>query len=116
MQWDETPNAGFSMAKPLNAVNPNYLEGVNVLDEMKDLIRSFNFYQYAIAFAKTRSSMIRSSMGRFRLSTRTTPMSSPISMKAPKKLDGDFEYAALSGLFHLLLRDRRCACFITAMG
>jgi glycosidase len=31
---------------------PNYLEGVNVLDEMKDPYSILNFYQYAIALRK----------------------------------------------------------------
>lgn len=52
MQWDTTPNAGFSMAKPLNAVNPNYRDGVNALDEMKDAYSILNFYQYAIALRR----------------------------------------------------------------
>jgi glycosidase len=52
MQWDDTVNAGFSKAKPLNAANPNYQEGVNVLDEMKDPYSILNFYQFAIALRK----------------------------------------------------------------
>jgi glycosidase len=52
MQWNRDPNAGFTTGKPINAANPNYLEGVNVLDEMKDPYSILNFYQYAIALRK----------------------------------------------------------------
>jgi oligo-1,6-glucosidase len=52
MQWDRGVNAGFSAAQPLNPVNGNFDEGVNVLDEMKDAYSILNFYQYAIALRK----------------------------------------------------------------
>lgn len=48
MQWDTSVNAGFSKGKPINKVNSNYLEGVNVEEEMKDPYSIINFFQYAI--------------------------------------------------------------------
>lgn len=52
MQWDETPNAGFSSVAGANPVNENYRQGVNVLDEMKDPYSILNFYQYAISLRR----------------------------------------------------------------
>lgn len=52
MQWNDGPNAGFSMALPKNPVNGNALSGVNVLSEMKDPYSILNFYQYAIALRR----------------------------------------------------------------
>jgi glycosidase len=52
MQWDKTINAGFSSHAPINKVNDNYLEGVNVQDEMADPWSIINFFQYAIAKRK----------------------------------------------------------------
>lgn len=48
MQWTKGINAGFSAGKPINKVNANYLEGVNVEDEMKDPYSILNYFQYAI--------------------------------------------------------------------
>ena len=49
MQWDRGPYAGFThVENRVNKVNPNYLEGVNVLDQMNDPWSILNFYQYAI--------------------------------------------------------------------
>ena len=52
MQWDRSENAGFGSKPAINKVNPNYLEGVNVYDEMCDPYSILNFYQYAIALRK----------------------------------------------------------------
>jgi len=52
MQWDRTDNAGFSAHPGVNKVNDNYLNGVNVADEMSDPWSILNFYQYAIALRK----------------------------------------------------------------
>ena len=48
MQWDRGPNAGFSTKGSVNKVNMNYLQGVNVFDQMRDPWSILNFYQYAI--------------------------------------------------------------------
>ena len=44
--------AGFTTGTPINKVNENYLEGVNILDEMKDPYSILNYYQYAISKRK----------------------------------------------------------------
>ncbi len=48
MQWSKETNAGFSLQKPLIPVNENYLNGVNVKEQMEDPYSILNFYQYAI--------------------------------------------------------------------
>jgi glycosidase len=52
MQWDRSKNAGFSTGNPNNPANPDYLQGINVEDEMKDPWSIINFFQYAIALRK----------------------------------------------------------------
>jgi len=52
MQWDETDHAGFSSKGSINKANDNYLDGVNVMAEMRDPYSILNFYQYAIAIRK----------------------------------------------------------------
>ena len=48
MQWNHEENAGFGKKIAVNALNENYKEGVNVLDQMKDPWSIINFFQYAI--------------------------------------------------------------------
>ena len=48
MQWNHEENAGFGKKIAGNALNQNYKEGVNVLDQMKDPWSIINFFQYAI--------------------------------------------------------------------
>lgn len=52
MQWDNTPNAGFSKHKPWLAVNPNYPE-INVADELLDPNSVFYHYQKLIKLRHT---------------------------------------------------------------
>ncbi len=52
MQWNRRKNAGFSEATPFCKVNGNYLEGVNVAEEMEDPYSILNYFQYAISFRK----------------------------------------------------------------
>ena len=52
MQWDKTPNAGFSKGKPWFIVNKNYQDGINVLDEEKDPDSILNYYKKLIALRK----------------------------------------------------------------
>ena len=54
MQWNRGPNAGFSDATPINKVNQNYLEGVNVEDEQREPYSLWGFYRYAIGMRKRR--------------------------------------------------------------
>lgn len=49
MQWDRSAFAGFSPKGSPFKVNNNYLQGVNIQDEMEDPYSVLNFYQYAIA-------------------------------------------------------------------
>jgi oligo-1,6-glucosidase len=54
MQWDSTPNAGFTKAaRPWLAVNPNYL-GINVEAETKDRNSVLSFYRQLIEIRKSR--------------------------------------------------------------
>jgi oligo-1,6-glucosidase len=54
MQWDDTPNAGFTKAaKPWLAVNPNYL-AINVEAETKDQNSVLSFYRQLIAIRKSK--------------------------------------------------------------
>ena len=48
MQWNASPNAGFTTGKPWMAVNPNYLE-VNAERELADPDSVFNYYKKLIA-------------------------------------------------------------------
>lgn len=66
MQWDKSDFAGFSRIAPKTKVNSDYLEGVNVLDEMKDPWSVLNFYQYAIW--KRRDPFINEAVNRGKLS------------------------------------------------
>ena len=52
MQWNRGTNAGFSEAAPINKVNLNYLEGVNVEDEQNDPDSILNYARYAIEIRK----------------------------------------------------------------
>ena len=52
MQWDRSENAGFTKGKPHIKINDNYLQGVNVMDEMCDPYSILNFFQYAIGLRK----------------------------------------------------------------
>lgn len=51
MQWDDTPNAGFSTGKPWMAVNPNYTE-INAAAQVGDPDSVFAFYRELIRLRK----------------------------------------------------------------
>lgn len=53
-QWNQGKNAGFSEATPINMVNANYLEGVNVFDESNDPDSILSYYRIAISLRKRR--------------------------------------------------------------
>ncbi|MBP3694594.1 MAG: alpha-glucosidase [Thermoguttaceae bacterium] len=51
MQWDDSPNAGFSDGKPWIPVNPNYPQ-INAKDQLTRENSVFRFYQKLIALRK----------------------------------------------------------------
>lgn len=51
MQWDESPNAGFTTETSWIGVNPNYKE-INVARQKKDTDSVFNFYKKMISIKK----------------------------------------------------------------
>ncbi|MGB1901973.1 MAG: alpha-glucosidase [Flavobacteriaceae bacterium] len=57
MQWDSSPNAGFSNAKPWLAVNPNYSK-INVAKAEKDPLSILHYYRKMIAFRKAHPTLI----------------------------------------------------------
>ena len=57
MQWDSSPNAGFSKKKPWFYVNPNYKK-VNVEAQKKDPDSILNFYRKALRLRKSSKTLI----------------------------------------------------------
>ncbi|MGB2172318.1 MAG: glucohydrolase, partial [Flavobacteriaceae bacterium] len=57
MQWDASPNAGFSNAKPWLAVNPNYSE-INVAKAEQNPLSILHYYRKMIAFRKAHPTLI----------------------------------------------------------
>ena len=51
MQWDNTPNAGFTEGQPWININPNYRE-INVRKAIIDPHSVFHFYKKILAFRK----------------------------------------------------------------
>ena len=52
MQWDDTPNAGFTTGTPWLAVNRNYLM-INAADEVGDPDSVYNYYKELIRLRHT---------------------------------------------------------------
>ncbi len=52
MQWENSPNAGFSSHKPWLAINPNYTV-INVADQQSDRNSVLNFYKELIRLRKS---------------------------------------------------------------
>lgn len=52
MQWDDSPNAGFSSGTPWISVNPNYVE-VNAAAAMADPSSVFHYYRRLIGLRHT---------------------------------------------------------------
>ena len=52
MQWDDTPNAGFTTGTPWIMVNPNYT-GINAADQLARPDSVFHFYQKLIQLRHT---------------------------------------------------------------
>jgi oligo-1,6-glucosidase len=58
MQWDNSPNAGFSKAKKTwLPVNPNYSQ-INSEAEAQDPNSVFHYYQWLIAFRKRTPALV----------------------------------------------------------
>lgn len=51
MQWDNTPNAGFTEGKPWICVNPNYTK-INAQEQIKRKDSVFNYYKQLIRLRK----------------------------------------------------------------
>lgn len=51
MQWDSSPNAGFTAGKPWLRVNPNYT-AINVAAQEKDPGSVLNYYRYLVGLRK----------------------------------------------------------------
>jgi oligo-1,6-glucosidase len=60
MQWDATPNAGFSTATPWLKVNPNYAQ-INVAAALADEDSIFHHYRRLIALRKVTPTMVHGS-------------------------------------------------------
>ena len=57
MQWDDSPNAGFTTGTPWIAVNPNYTE-INAREQLARPDSVFHYYQKLVA--------LQAPLGRFR--------------------------------------------------
>lgn len=57
MQWDDTPNSGFSTVLPWIRINPNYHEN-NVNQQMSDPDSILNYYKKLIALRKENEALI----------------------------------------------------------
>lgn len=57
VQWDDTPNAGFSKGTPWLPVNPNYVD-INVKQALHDEMSIFHFYKELLSFRKTNKTLI----------------------------------------------------------
>ncbi len=56
MQWDASPNAGFSSVKPWMKIHPNYLLR-NLESQKKDLASLYHFYRNLIALRKVHTAL-----------------------------------------------------------
>lgn len=57
MQWDNTPNAGFTEGKPWICVNPNYTK-INAQEQIKRKDSVFNYYKQLIKLRKQNSIIV----------------------------------------------------------
>lgn len=69
MQWDDSPNAGFTRGKPWIKVNPNYTD-INVAQSLANPQSIFYYYQQLIQLRKTNPVMIE---GRYDLILEDDP-------------------------------------------
>jgi oligo-1,6-glucosidase len=63
MQWDDSPNAGFTRGRPWIKVNPSYKE-INAASQITDPDSVFNFYKQVIHIRHTNLTVV---YGRFEL-------------------------------------------------
>lgn len=68
MQWNDSPNAGFTRGTPWIRVNPNYTE-VNAAAAMADPDSTFYYFQKLIRLRKAHPVIVH---GRYELLERTT--------------------------------------------
>lgn len=69
MQWDDSPNAGFTTGKPWIKVNPNY-QDINVAQALADPQSIFYYYQQLIQLRKANPVIIE---GRYNLILEDDP-------------------------------------------
>ena len=69
MQWDDSPNAGFTRGTPWIRVNPNYTE-VNAAAAMADPDSTFYYFQKLIRLRKTHPVIVH---GRYELLEKDDP-------------------------------------------
>lgn len=62
MQWDDSPNAGFTTGKPWLSVNPNY-RSVNVAEQVRRQDSIYHHYRRLIQLRKSSPTFIRGSYG-----------------------------------------------------
>ena len=60
MQWDSSPNAGFSTGIPWLKVNPNYVD-INAAAQLNDTQSIFNYYRQLINLRKKNPVLIEGS-------------------------------------------------------
>jgi alpha-glucosidase len=58
MQWNNSPQAGFSSVEPWLPVNPNYVAGVNVKDQRADPHSLWTFYKRMLHLRKSVPALI----------------------------------------------------------
>ncbi len=57
IQWDDSPNGGFSKVEPWIKVNPNYVN-INVEEALNDKASIFYFYQQMLQYRKSNPTLI----------------------------------------------------------
>jgi len=57
IQWDDSPNAGFTSGTPWLKINPNYQQ-INVQEALVDKDSIFHFYKKMLAFRKSNPTLI----------------------------------------------------------
>jgi oligo-1,6-glucosidase len=57
VQWNDTPNAGFTPQAPWLKINPNY-KSINVESQEKDKNSILNFYRQVIQFRKSHLTLV----------------------------------------------------------
>jgi oligo-1,6-glucosidase len=58
MQWDRTPNAGFSDPEPWISVNKNHLDGINVADQELQENSVLNYFRSMVQLRKKHKTLV----------------------------------------------------------